>query len=69
MDKPTAEISKKKKPEGIESNKQVAQKGGTAAKKARIEIEKQTGESVITSRNAKILMAKQKKSLPNKNNK
>ncbi|OIO17207.1 hypothetical protein AUJ29_01840 [Candidatus Kuenenbacteria bacterium CG1_02_38_13] len=65
----TAEISKKKKPEGIESNKQVAQKGGTAAKKARIEIEKQTGESVITSRNAKILMAKQKKSLPNKNNK
>lgn len=65
----TAEISKKKKPEGLESNKQVARKGGTAAKKARIEIEKQTGESVITSRNAKALMAKQTKSLPNKNSK
>lgn len=65
----TAEISKKKKPEGLENNKQIARKGGTAAKKARIEIEKQTGESVVTSRNAKILMAKQKKSLPNKNNK
>lgn len=62
----TAEISKKKKPDGLESNKQVARKGGTAAKKARTEIEKQTGESVITARNAKILQAKRKKSLPDK---
>ena len=65
----TTEISKKKKPEGLESNKQVARKGGIAAKKARIEIEKQTGESVIISKNAKSLMTKEKKSLPDKDNK
>jgi len=65
----TTEISKKKKPEGLESNKQVARKGGIAAKKARIEIEKQTGESVIISKNAKSLMTKEKKSLPDKDSK
>ena len=54
----TAEISKKKKPNGLENNKQIARKGGIAAKKARIEIEKQTGESVIVSKNAKSLMAR-----------
>ncbi|PJA62982.1 MAG: hypothetical protein CO161_03510, partial [Candidatus Portnoybacteria bacterium CG_4_9_14_3_um_filter_44_9] len=51
----TTEISKKQTPKGLESNKQVARMGGTAAKKARIEIEKQTGESVIISKNAKRL--------------
>jgi len=56
----TAEISKKKKPEGLERNKQVARKGGIAAKKARIEIEKQTGESVILPQNSRTLKAKQK---------
>ena len=65
----TTEISKKKTPKGLESNKQVAKMGGTAAKKARIEIEKQTGESVIISKNAKRLMTKEKKSLPDKDNK
>lgn len=65
----TTEISKKKTPRGLESNKQVARLGGTAAKKARIEIEKQTGESVIFSKNAKSLMSKEKKSLPDKDNK
>ena len=64
----TTEISKKKTPKGLESNKQVARMGGTAAKKARIEIEKQTGESVIISKNAKSLMTKEKKSLSNKGN-
>ena len=56
----TAEISKKKRPEGLESNKQIARKGGIAARKARIEIEKQTGESVIVSKNAKKLMVRKK---------
>src|SRR3989344_2597826 len=65
----TTEISKKKKPQGLENNKQVARAGGFAAKKARIEIEKQTGESVITDRNAKILKGKQNPSLPDKSNK
>ncbi|MFH1187792.1 MAG: Bro-N domain-containing protein, partial [bacterium] len=48
----TAEISKKQKPKGLEENKTVAQRGGFAAKKARLEIEKQTGENVINSKNA-----------------
>ncbi|MDP3043329.1 MAG: Bro-N domain-containing protein [bacterium] len=65
----TTEISKKKKPQGLENNKQIARAGGFAAKKARIEIEKQTGESVITARNAKILKGKQNPSLPDKSNK
>ena len=65
----TTEISKKKKPEGLENNKQVARMGGTAAKKARLEIEKQTGESVITDRNVKILKGKQNPSLPDRRKK
>jgi hypothetical protein len=65
----TTEISKKKKPQGLESNKQVAREGGTVAKKARIELEKQTGERVVTARNAKVLQGKQRQSLSGKNKK
>jgi hypothetical protein len=43
----TTEISKKKKPNDIKENRKVAKQGGGVAKKARLEIEKQTGESVI----------------------
>ena len=63
----TAEISKKKKPKGLDSNKQIAREGGFAAKKARLEIEKQTGESVITSKSSKYLKARQTPVLPDKN--
>jgi prophage antirepressor-like protein len=48
----TKEISIIEKPEGIKSNKKVAKRGGTVAKKARLEIEKQTGQSVISSQNS-----------------
>ena len=51
----TTEISKKQQPQGLQENKQVAQKGGNAAKQARLEIEKQTGESIVSSDNAKAL--------------
>ena len=51
----TTEISKKQKPVGLSKNKDVARKGGTVAKKARIEIEKQTGVSVISNKNAERL--------------
>jgi hypothetical protein len=54
----TTEISKVTKPKGFEENKEVAKKGGTAAKKARLEIEKQTGKSIITPKNAKELGTK-----------
>ena len=51
----TTEISKEKKPRSLIENKEVARKGGNAAKKARLEIEKQTGKSIISSKNAKEL--------------
>lgn len=46
----TTEISKKKKPIGLNENKKVANQGGNVAGKARLEIEKQIGESVIGKR-------------------
>lgn len=54
----TAEISKKQKPKGLDANKKVARKGGNAAKKARVEIEKQTGESIVSPKNAENLLEK-----------
>lgn len=52
----TTEISKEKLPEGLDENKDVARKGGGAAKKALVEIEKQTGKPIVNSRNARILL-------------
>jgi len=51
----TTEISKEKKPQGLDENRDIARKGGYAAKKARLEIEKQTGKSIVSSKNAKEL--------------
>jgi len=56
----TTEISKKQNPQGLERNKKVARKGGRVAKKARVEIEKQTGENVVISKNAGKLRLKKK---------
>jgi hypothetical protein len=49
----TTEISKQKKPEGIDANIDIARKGGNAAKQARLEIEKQTGKPIVSKANAK----------------
>ena len=54
----TTEISKKKRPEGLPANQQTAREGGRVAGKARAEIEKQTGESVITGMRARELPGK-----------
>lgn len=51
----TTEISKEKNPKDLTENKDVARKGGNAAKKARLEIEKQTGKSIVSNKNAKQL--------------
>ncbi len=56
----TTEISKKQQPQGLDENKTVAQKGGNAAKQARLEIEKQTGESLVSKGNAKQLLGNEK---------
>ncbi len=56
----TTEISKQQKPVGIKKNKSVARKGGNAAKKARLEIEKQTGKSIVSSQTAQHLLGNKK---------
>ena len=48
----TTEISKQKQPETFEENRIVAIEGGEAAGEARRAVEKRTGKSVITSKNA-----------------
>jgi len=63
----TTEISKKKKPKGRNENKKVAREGGNVAKQARLTLEKQTGESVITAKNAKYLREEKIKFISNKN--
>jgi hypothetical protein len=54
----TTEISKKHKPQGLSANKKVAKRGGKVAKKARTEIERNIGESVISNKNLKHLQSK-----------
>jgi hypothetical protein len=61
----TAEISKVKKPDGLDENKDIARKGGKAAKKARIEIEKQTGKPIVSNKNAENLLEKPNKEIDN----
>ena len=46
----TTEISKKEKPDTFNKNRKVAKKGGGVAGRARKELEKQTGQSVISGR-------------------
>ena len=48
----TTELTKAQNPQGLEENRVVAQTGGKIAGEARIRIEKETGNSVITSQNA-----------------
>ena len=51
----TTEISKVQNPVGLEKSKEVARKGGAVAKAAREDLERETGQSVITRQNAKYL--------------
>lgn len=59
----TTEISKSKNPKNLKENKVVAKKGGTVAKKAREEIERNTGKKVISPSNAKMIQGKSHKRL------
>lgn len=49
----TTAISRAKKPSTFAANKQVAREGGNVARNARLDLEKQIGESVISPLNAK----------------
>ena len=48
----TRELAKKHRPYGLEQNRKIAKKGGNIAKITRDNLEKELGESVITSKNA-----------------
>lgn len=48
----TTELAKTLNPEGLEENKKVAKRGGDIAGNTRKEIEKETGKSVVTPKNA-----------------
>ena len=43
----TTEISKSKKPKGLDENKKIAKRGGRIAKRARLELEKETKKKII----------------------
>ena len=48
----TREIAKKKKPQGLDENIEVAKRGGKIASNARQDLENEIGESVVTKNNA-----------------
>ena len=48
----TTELSKQKQPESFEESRTIAKEGGAAAGEARAAVEKRTGKTVITSKNA-----------------
>ena len=51
----TTEIAKKEKPHGLKANMTVANRGGKVARQARLQLERETGKSVITGKNSKLL--------------
>jgi BRO family, N-terminal domain len=57
----TKEISKEKKPRNLDENKMIAKQGGTIAGNTRKAIEAKTGKKVVSSQNAKKLIANKTK--------
>ena len=53
----TTSISRAEKPQGLEENRKVAQRGGRIAGNARKELEQETGGPVVTHENAHTLQA------------
>ena len=47
----TKQIATRKRPQGLKENVKVAHKGGSVAKVARNELEKEIGESIVTKSN------------------
>ena len=60
-EKATTEITKSKNTKGFDKLKIDSKKGGTIAKNARLELEKETGKKVVTSKNAKEIHFNKKK--------
>ena len=51
----TTEIARKENPKGFKENMNVASRGGNVARQARLTLEQETGKSVVTGQNAKLL--------------
>ena len=51
----TTEIAKKEKPQGFKQNMNVANRGGSVAKQARLQLERETGKPIVTGKNTKLL--------------
>lgn len=49
------EISRKENPVGLKQNMRVANRGGNVARAARLQLESETGNPIVTGRNAKLL--------------
>ena len=63
----TRELAKEHKPFGLEQNKRIAKMGGSAAKVARDNIEKNLGKTVISNKNSLNYEYIDEKSLEEKN--
>ncbi len=57
----TTEIAKKRDAKGFPENKKAAEDGGSVAGKARIDLEKQSGRKISTTRNFKPLPESRKR--------
>ena len=62
----TKDISQVVEPKNYTESKIIAKQGGNVAKVARIELEAKTGKKVVSSLNAKIILAKNTKTLTSK---
>lgn len=60
----TTEIAKTEDAQGFDENKEVAKQGGRIAGNARRELETKTGKKVVSAKNAKDLIAEQKRNKP-----
>ena len=65
----TTELSKKQKPKTFNENRKVAKKGGSVAGKARKDLEKKLGESIISPLNANELGKSNEDEIKSKKNK
>jgi len=59
----TTEISKEKKPVGLENNRKIAKQGGTIAGNTRKAIEAKSGRKIVTRQNAKQLQQRKNKEI------
>ena len=63
----TKKLVNKKKPQGLKENIEIAKKGGNVAKVARVQLEENLGETIVTRNNKLNYKYIEEKNLTNKN--